>query len=427
MDVGEQYLQLVLRLRSLLPELVESYVGPPELATVVEAEPPPAAEALREQAEDLMARVGEAESDHDRRGWLQAQLSAISTALAWLAGERFTYRELVARCHGVAVTPVPEEQFTDAHESLARALPGRGEVRERYQRWNRAQRIPREKLLPGLRALADELRGRTSDAFGLPAGEEVVFELVSGRHFAGNADYQGSLRTRIAINEDLPITGARLLELVSHEAYPGHHTEHACKDARLVDERGYAELGAYVYPTPQALISEGIACHALEALLGDEAEEVAARCLQPLGIPFDVETARAVREAGELLLGVRPNIAIMLDEGDVVAEDVHAYARRWLLDDDRLVARSLEGLQARAWRPYESCYPAGLELCRRYAAGDTARFGELLHRQLTPGQLGSDTSHGRSGRAEPRQRSAGDADRQHHGSGEDGRQGQGHD
>ena len=386
MDIGERYLQLVLGLRRLVPELVESYVGPAELAAAVEAAPPPPAEALREQAEELAALVGEVESDEDRRGWLQAQLSAVATALAWLAGEQFTYRELVAHCHGVAVTLVPDDQFAEAHGTLDRALPGRGDVRERYQRWDQAQRVAPEKLLPGLRALADELRARTSDAFDLPAGEDVMFELVRGRHYLANAEYQGSLRTRIAVNQDVPISSSLLLELATHEAYPGHHTEHACKDAELVVDRGYAELGVYVYPTPQSLLSEGIACYASEALLGDEAEEVAARRLRPLGIPFDVETARAVREAALLLLAVRPNIAIMLDE-EVPAEAVYAYARRWMLEDDRLLALSLEALRARVWRPYESCYPVGLDLCRRYSGGDAGRFRELLHRQLTPSQL----------------------------------------
>jgi hypothetical protein len=387
MDLGARYLELVLGLRRLRPELVESYVGPAELASAVDAEPPPTAAALAEQAQELLALVEEAEFDPDRRGWLRSQLSAISTALEWLAGARFSYRELVVRCHGVEVGLVPDEQFEEAHAKLDRALPGRGGVRERYASWSRRQRVPREKLLPGLLALADELRRRTDESFGLPPGEEVAFELVTDRHFAGNADYLGSLRTRIAINEEIPITGWWLLELVSHEAYPGHHTEHACKDANLAAARGYAELGVFVYPTPQALLSEGIACLALEALLGDEAEDVAARCLRPLGIPFDIETSRAVREAEPLLLGVRPNIAIMLDEGEVGTEEVDAYARRWMLEDDHFVARSLEGLKARVWRPYESCYPAGLELCRRHTGGEAIRFKELLNRQLTPGQL----------------------------------------
>ena len=51
----------------------------------------------------------------------------------------------------------------------------------------------------------------------------------------------------------------------------------------------------YVYPSPQAVISEGLACHAIEALLGDDAERVAADCLRPMGIAYDHETAAAVR------------------------------------------------------------------------------------------------------------------------------------
>ena len=108
---------------------------------------------------------------------------------------------------------------------------------------------------------------------------------------------------------------------------------------RRAPGRGYVELGVFVYPSPQALLFEGIACLALEALLGDE------------------------------------------------AEDVDAYARRWMLEDDQFVARSLEGLKARVWRPCESCYPASLELCRRHTAGEPIRFKELLNRQLTPGRL----------------------------------------
>ena len=113
---------------------------------------------------------------------------------------------------------------------------------------------------------------------------------------------------------------------------------------------------------------------------------MATRRLRPQS-PFEGYDGPAVREAALLLLAVRPNIAIMLDEGGVPAEAVHAYARRWMLEDDRQLALSLEALRARVWRPYESCYPAGLDLCRRYSGGDAGRFGELLHRQLTPGQL----------------------------------------
>lgn len=385
-DLGSRYLELVLRFRKLAPSLVEDFTGPGCVARAIDAERPRSPSELFELAQELRRLVREQEMDSDRRQWLSAQLAAISTALAWLGGKRFTYRELAARCHGVNAGPVPEDQFELAHGKLDRVLPGHGGVRERYQAWAATQLVPGGLLLAGMRALAGELRRRSDEMFDLPADEEVVFELVSDEPWAGSANYKGGLRTRIAINQDLPIGSFRLLELVSHEAYPGHHTEAACKDADLIIGRGHTELAVYVYPSPQALLSEGIACHALEVLLGEEAEEVAARCLRPLGISYDAEIAATIREAEQLLLGVRPNIAIMLDEEYVSREQARAYARRWMLQDDEQVDRAVASLEGRVWRPLESCYPAGLEFCRRFTSGDPARFRRLLHEQMTPAE-----------------------------------------
>jgi hypothetical protein len=385
-ELGRSYLELVLRFRQLAPTLVEGYTGPPEIAARVESEPQLDPRELASHARELQ-HFAEHEPELDRREWLGAQLAGVATACSWLAGERLSYCELVKRCHGVNVTVLPEEQFELAHRRLDLVLSGHGTVRERYQTWVASQFVPAALLESGLRALADELGQRSRAIFDLPEGEEVIFELVSGKPWAGNADCLGRLRTRIAINTDLPIASLRLLELVSHEAYPGHHAEHACKDAELIAGRGRLELAAYVYPTPQSLLSEGIACLALDALLGDEAEEIAARCLQPLGIPHDVEVAAAVREAQRSLLGGTSNIAIMLDEERMTTEQARAYARRWMLEANDQVDRSVKSLEDRVWRPYESCYPAGLEVCRSFTAGDPTPYRRLLHEQLTPARL----------------------------------------
>jgi hypothetical protein len=142
-----------------------------------------------------------------------------------------------------------------------------------------------------------------------------------------------------------------------------------------------------VYPSPQALLSEGLASYAVEALLGEEADEVAAECLGPVGIAHDSETARVVRRAEELLLPVRSNIAEMLF-GGVTSNEAREYARAWLLDDAEQVNQAMDDLEARSWFPYESCYPVGLELCRSYATAG-GKFHDLLHRQLTPTDLAS--------------------------------------
>ena len=381
MDLGTAYLEIALRLRRLAPWLVESYTGPRELAARIDAERPVPADELREQVRALDGAVREHDIENDRRVWLCAQLAALDTALGFLAGEPFSYLELVEHCHGVTPTFVPESAFADAHDRVRDALPGSGDLRERYQRAMAGQRVPPERLLDGLRALAGELRRRTGELVDLPSDEEVSFDLARDEPWGGYADYLGNARSHVRINQDLPISSVRLLELAGHEAYPGHHTEHACKHARLIG-RGRLELAVYLYPTPQALVAEGLAMVALDAVGGEEADALAAECLRPLGIPYDIEIAALYRHLYTALLPLRSNLAMLLDEGQSQTE-ARAYARRWLLEDDAYVDKIVTSFSSRGWRPYESCYPEGLAICRRFVDGDRTRFRRLLEEQLT--------------------------------------------
>ena len=387
MDVGQRYLELVLRLRRLQPELVSDYFGPPELAARVDEEPTATADQLRGQASALCEEVDVAELEPDRRRWLSAHLRAIETVCAWLAGEQLSYRELGERCYGVRPPPVAQERFERAHRKLDDALPGSGDLRNRYQTWMASQTVPADQLQAGLDALATELSARSREKFVLPAGEQASFELVTDELWLAFAGPLGEGQTLIQVNQDRPIASFRLLEIVSHEGYPGHHCEAACKEATLVAGKGRTELLIWAYCLPQAMMSEGIAELALEALLGAEAEEVGASVLRPLGIPYDPTIATVVRQAQELLLPVRANVAIMLDERSISPENAWEYARRWLLEEDEDIDRTMDSLTTRFWKPYESCYPQGLQLCRRFVAGDPSRFDRLLHEQLTPADL----------------------------------------
>jgi hypothetical protein len=387
MDVGARYLELVLRFRRLAPSLVDSYVGSAELAARVDAEVPVTASELAEQAADLRAYVTRLGLEPDRLAWLDGQLRGIEAACESLSGTALGYRELVRRCHGVEAVQAEESQFEQAHELVMRALPGRGSPRERFGAWMAGQLVQGERLIEGLEALARELRHRSHERWSLPDEEAITLEIARGQPWAGYAQYQGGLRSLIQINDELPIAAWRMVELVAHEAYPGHHTEHVCKDVALVCGQNRTELSVWVYPTPQALIAEGIAMLAPEILLGEEIEEVGARCLRPLGIVYDTAGSAAVRQAKELLLEVRANLALMLDEGRIDHAGMRVYARRWLLEDDAYVNRVVESLCDRHWPPYESCYPQGLQECRRFVGGDPDRFGQLLREQLTPATL----------------------------------------
>jgi hypothetical protein len=378
-------LELALRFGKVAPDLVESYCGPAELAARIEDEPPGAFAELAEEAKELRARVETDDLDESRRRWLGAQLDGLETACRSLGGERFSYRELVRRCYGVEAERVPDQAFAAAHQRLDEQLPGDGSLRDRYERWLSTQVVPPTLIQSGLETLTAELRRRTDALFGLPEGDVVELDLVTGKPWGGDAEYLGELRTLISINTDLPIASFQLLEVLTHEIYPGHHTEHVCKEALL--RSGRLELAVYLYPTPQALVSEGLAQMAHEALLGEEAEIVGAEILRPLGIPYDAETAAAVREARVVTLGIWANIVLLVDEGELSEESAFEYARRWSLGPDKHVEWAVAGVLGTAWRPYASCYPRGVAACRRFVDGDPRRFKRLLTEQLTTSDL----------------------------------------
>ena len=163
-------------------------------------------------------------------------------------------------------------------------------------------------------------------ALRAPDDEAVLWELVSDGPWAANANYLGRRRTRIGINTSLPIGSYRLLEL-------------EC---------------------------------AIEALLGDDAEAIAADCLRPVDIPYDPVTAAAVRRAETLLLPVRSNVALMLDAG-ATSSEARDYAKTWWpFHEPDLIDTAIAQLETRSWRPYESCYPVGRNLCRSYSVGDAS-------------------------------------------------------
>src|SRR5581483_9181038 len=128
------------------------------------------------------------------------------------------------------------------------------------------------RLEPALRSLAEDLRERTTALFGFPDGDRIDFELVRDQPWAGFNYYLGGLRSRVAINVDLPVLSSSLAHLVAHEAYPGHHTEHSRKEVGLFRGRHFVEESIFLVGTPQCLIAEGLADLGLEVVMGRRPE-----------------------------------------------------------------------------------------------------------------------------------------------------------
>jgi len=386
-----RYLVLGLRLDRHIDGVVDAYYGPPALASQVAAEPPTDPAALLAEAHDIRAALDDpTESgalDPNRRRWLRAQVHGLATVAAKLGGAAVAYADEVEACYGVRPAPVPDDQLAAAHQALADALPGSGPIAERYPSWRESQAVPPDKLDSAIASLADDFRARTQTMFGLPDGEHIDFELVTNQPWSGFNYYLGDLRSRVAINTDLPVLSTSLGHLVAHEAYPGHHTEHTRKEAGLVRRGRHLEETIFLVGTPQCLLAEGLADLGLEVLVGERPEATIAEHLLPLGIPYDADVVAAVSTAGETLAAVRGNVAWMLHEDGRSVDDCIDYAVRWALLPRARAEKMIEFLTDPVWRAYISCYIEGLPLCRRFVAGDPARFARLLTEQLIPADL----------------------------------------
>ncbi|MEZ5138238.1 MAG: hypothetical protein R2702_17110 [Acidimicrobiales bacterium] len=384
-----RYLELGLRLGRHLDGLVDAYYGPRSLAQRVDDEVPRPLPALVGDARSLVADLdaGDGDLDPARRRWLRAQAAGLHASARQLAGEELAYVDEVEACYGVRPAYVDHDVLAEAHRRLDAALPGDGALAVRYDAWRTSHLMTPEQLTAAVPVLAEAFRERTAAAFGLPDGEHVEFELVSNEPWSGFNYYEGDLRSRVAINTDLPVSSTAIGHLIAHEAYPGHHTEHCRKEVGLVRRREQLEESIFLVGTPQCLLAEGLADLALEALLGPGSEPLLAELLTPLGIRYDTEVVAAVGAAGEALASVRGNAALILHDRGGSEDDAIAELVRWGLQPRERAAKSLAFLTHPTWRAYIFCYVEGLPRCRRFVDGRAERFEHLLTEQVTPEDL----------------------------------------
>jgi hypothetical protein len=386
-SVAERYLLLGLRLGEHLEGLVDFYFGPEELAAAArEATPEPA--ALAADARGLLADIAvDGGLDEQRRRWLAAQVEGLECVARMLAGEEVPWSEAVRRCYGIDVEITAESAFEAMHARLDAVLSGTGDLADRLRRWDESQNVPEARMLDAFAVLADDLRERTRTLVGLPDGEHIDPVVVSGQPWSAYNWYLGGLGSRIELNGDLPIRSHFFAPMVAHEGYPGHHTEHAWKEARLVRELGRPEQSAALIHTPECLVSEGIAEVAVEQAWGERWPERAAELLRPLDIPFDVPVAVEVLAAYPLKRAAEVNVAYFLNEAGWSDGEAAAYLCRWALSEPDRAEKAVGFCRHPLWSAYVPTYAYGYRLVRPFVDRDAGNFRRLLTEQLTTADL----------------------------------------
>jgi hypothetical protein len=373
-EPAERYLRLGLRVGRHVDGIVDAYFGPPELSAAVDAEPQVEPRKLVADADALLTEVED--------GWLRDQVVGLRTYAGVLAGESRPYAEEVEGCYGVRATWTDEAAFTAAHERLEEVLPRQGTLAERHERWEKSMRVPPERVEGLVAAVIEEARAWTRRLVELPDGEGVTLEIVRDEPWMAYCGYRGELRSRIQVNVDLPLSALDVLDLAIHETYAGHHTERCIKEHLLVQGQGLLEETIVLVPTPQSLVSEGIAVLAPRLLLEGDAGPALAAVVHDAGIELDLEQAQAIGRALEPCRWAAVNASLMLHDSGAGEEEVRAYLERWGLLTPEISAHLIRFLNEPTSRTYVINYPAGRDLCRAYVAGEPERFRRLLSEQV---------------------------------------------
>ncbi|CAN5429906.1 hypothetical protein BH09CHL1_BH09CHL1_04220 [soil metagenome] len=396
--VIDEYLSLAHAIERAFPGFIDAYHGPEAIKTAALAAPDSTPSELLKRTEALAAAIESMEIEEPRRRFLRAQVRAEITIVRKLAGEPVLFSEEVATLFDIEPAHTPESTFDEAIAELDDLLPGSGDVRERMVAWRNRSVVSPEIARQMIDRISAEARRRTLQLIELPTVESVEFAMVQDKPWSGYNWFLGSGKSLVEINTDLPIRATSLPDLIAHEAYPGHHTEHSLKEIELFHGKRWGEYAIQLINTPECVISEGIATLAAGWIFdGDEADRwIADDLKQATGIVLDPEREFAIDRAGKAFRAIGANAALLLHDRGASEDEVVAYMMRYGLEEETRARHRMKFIGDPLWRAYIFCYHAGRDLLSAWLAqapdDRIARIRTLMLDPITPSQIAAEVS-----------------------------------
>jgi len=369
--VADRYLTLAVEASAGPGTIVELFLGDPGAVDARRNGSPRPYGEVAAEAERLATGLEHASPPAERSAYVAAQLRALAVACRSCAGDAPPFPRLVSGAlGGVRAAFVEEARFDEAISELDALVPGTGDLRGRLERWRRRRGLPPDRLAAAARRLVAEARRRTAACVSFPAGDAVEVAVVRDRPWSASCVYLGRLRSRIEISADEPPTFARLVDLVCHEAYPGHHTERVLQELWCGGDEPRPECVPLLATGPSSVLSEGLASLAAAIVFGeDELRAVAgAAGLRAGDIEEEVVEWRAATILSRLR-AVNSNVALVLQRGATPAEAAEYLVRYGLRTPERaerIAAWMADPLRA----AYMFAYPAGASLVEALVARD---------------------------------------------------------
>ena len=376
MTVVERYLTLGLRLGRHVDGLVDAYYGPPELAAAVEAEEPRAPAALAADADELLAELPDAGLDQTRAGWLGDQLRG-SPHLRGRPRRRedspTSTRSSRATASGPSACLSPRSPRRTAGSTSC--CPLASSLHERYETWRTANAVPAERIVETMTAILALLRERTQALVPLPADEEFALELVAGSRGLPSTTTSGDIAAGSSSTSTSRSPAPRSSTSPPTRAIRAITPSTRGRSSSSLERRGHLEESLQLVPTPQALLSEGIAELGGELLIDERARRrVRAHPRRPRASRTTRPRRRRSepRESRSATCG--RNAALAIHEDGLSVEEAQAYIERWALAPPKRAAHTIAFITDPTWRAYVVTYTEGRRLARAYVDGDLGRF-----------------------------------------------------
>lgn len=387
-----QYVRLGLAIGQYDKDFVDAYYGPDSLKPTAPASETFPKDSFLTEISSLRAALNSIETQNNdtlanRARWIGAQLKAFERRVKLFGGDSASFEVECKELYGVTPPVYDSTHFQQIVQTLNDILPGKGALNVRFQKLANRFVIPPNKLDTVIKAAIAESRKRTQQYFELPDTESFNLEFVTDKPWGGYNWYKGNYNSLIQINTDLDILIDDVIDVGSHESYPGHHVYNMLLEKNLYRDKGWVEISLYPLYSPQSFIAEGSANYGIALVFpGKEKVRFATEVLLPLaGVDTTgINDFFKALELTERLNYVMNEVARGLLNGTMDnAQATHWLKNFYLMDDDK-AKKSLRFITHN--RSYVINYNYGKDLVKTYVEREAANnidkqweaFGWLL-------------------------------------------------
>ena len=194
--------------------------------------------------------------------YLNAMVKAFDTLVRYLADEKYSYYDAVVDVLEVKLRKIPDEnflQFTERIDKKLTMLGYSGAVSDKIKRWQDERRIPANEVTATAAKFLEKSRIYTAQRVRkLPESETIEsINPVQGVYWSGQSEYLDDFKGRLTFNIDRPWNTPTFACILTHEAYPGHHTYYALWDYLYQEGKLPMEAAYYLINSPVNCLFEG--------------------------------------------------------------------------------------------------------------------------------------------------------------------------